>query len=269
MSDQWNLEFLSMGDSKIRGPQAYWNARWNEEVDLGFVTTLATSSSGTRILVNTSPPVETSEVEKGFPAMRYLHDAPRGDLHRTSEQQLERALALRGLTPADIDMVVLTPLELYTTGTLHLFDRATIAISRRGWIHFHTMHEHPHDKRWRKFPQPTLVDLVTSSWDRVLLLDDEHALAPGLRTWWAGSHHRESIAVEFDTVEGVVAVTDAFFYLDNLSSRLPIGLCESLEESELAMKRISATAAHVIPIHEPRVFELYPEGIGRRHPAGD
>lgn len=262
MKDQWTVELLSMGISRLRGPQGYWNSKWEEMVDLAFVTVLATSSDGTRVLVNTSPPEETFEVERLFPKMRYLHDVPRGDLQRTEDQRIERALAVRGLTPQDIDLVVLTPLELYTTGTLHRFTSSQIAISRRGWVHFHTMHEHAHDKRWRKFPKSTLLDLLTDGWDRVRLLDDEQELLPGLRTWWAGAHHRESIAVEFDTSEGVATVTDAFFYLDNLSERLPIGLCESLEESELVMRRIEATADFVIPIHEPKVFELYPEGIG-------
>ncbi len=262
MNDQWKLEFLSMGISKLRGPQGYWNSRWEEEIDLAFVTTLATSPTGTRVLVNTSPAEETSEVERLFPTMRYLHDAPRGDLQRSEAQRIEHALASRNLTPDDIDFVILTPLELYTTGTLHLFTSARIVISRRGWVHFHTMHEHAHDKRWRKFPQSTLINLLTDGWDRVVLLDDEDSVAPGLRTWWAGSHHRESIAVEFDTSEGVVTVTDAFFYLDNLKERLPIGLCESLEESDSAMRRIDATADFVIPIHEPVVFDLYPRGIG-------
>lgn len=259
---EWQVHLLSLGRSKLRGPQGFWNSRWDEMIDLAFISVLAIGPEGQRVLVNTSPPEDTIDVERLFPAMRYLHEAPRGDLVRTPDEHIERALARHDLTPADIDLVILTPLELYTTGTLARFTRAKIAISQRGWFHFHSSHAHPHDKRWRKFPESTLVDLVTTRWDDVVLLDDEHTISPGLRTWWAGAHHRESLAVEFDTRDGVVTVTDAFFYLENLATDMPIGLCESLEESSEAMRRIRATAAHVVPIHDPEVLARHTEGWG-------
>ena len=70
--------------------------------------------------------------------MRYLHDAPQGDLRRESGLQLVTELARLGIAPEDVDYVLLTPLELYTTGTLHLFTTARICMTRRGWTHFHT-----------------------------------------------------------------------------------------------------------------------------------
>lgn len=199
-------------------------------------------------------------VEQDFPTMRYLHDAPRGDLERRPDERIEAALQARGLRPSDVDDVILTPFELYTTGTLRLFDRALIHLSKRGWLHLHSFREHPHDKRWRKFPRETLTYLVTDGWDRVRLLDDEDDIAPGLRTWWAGSHHRESIVVEIDTLVGTVGITDAFFYYANAERGLPMGLCESLEEADAARRRVLQTIDHLVPIHEPAVFDRHPGG---------
>jgi len=256
---EWSVQILDLGRSLIRGPQAFWNDAWDTMVPLAFNAVLARNGERT-VLVNTSPPITTEMVEELFPAMRYLHDAPAGDLVRTPQQQLTGALAAHRLTPDDIDDVVLTPFELYTTGTLHELRRARIHLSRRGWVHLHTVHEHPHDKRWRKFPRPTLVDLVTDSWDRVALLDDEHEILPGLRTWWAGSHHRESIVVEIDTPAGTVAVTDAVFYYANVEDNRLLGLNESMEESLAAVERLKQCADHLVPIHEPLVFDRYPGG---------
>jgi len=255
----WKLQALDLGRSKIRGPQAFWNDAWDQDVELAFVGMLALHDERS-VLVNTSPPDTTEHIRKQFPGLRYLHEAPAGDLVRRPGQHMIDALAAHGLRPEDIDDVILTPLELYTTGTLHLFSNANIWISRRGWVHFHVTHEHPHDKRWRKFPQETLVDLVTSSWDRVHLLDDEAEIAPGLRTWWAGAHHRETMAVEFDTAAGVATVSDAFFYYANVEDGRLLGLNESMEETLAANQRALRTADHLVPIHEPLVFERYRGG---------
>lgn len=256
----WSVTVRSVGESLIRGPEVFWMDAWDEMLPLGFNVTVARRGEHVA-LVNTSPPEPTTIVEQGFPKMRYLHDAPTGDLVRGPDQTMEGALATLGLTPAEVTHVLLTPLELYTTGTLHLFREAEICITRRGWVHFHTTHEHPHDKRWRSFPQPTLVDLVTDSWDRVRLLDDEDEVLAGLRTWWSGGHHRESMVVEIDTAVGVVAVSDTWFTYDNVEGGRMLGLNESFEEVMRCNERTLRTADHLVPIHEPRVFERYPDGV--------
>jgi hypothetical protein len=216
---------------------------------------------GVTAIVNTSPPDSDAYTQEQFPRMRYMLEAPRGDLTRAPDEYIDRALAKVGLAPDDVTHVLLTPLELYTTGTLDKFKRARILMSKRGWIHFHVTHDHPHDSRWRSFPKPTLVDLVTDSWDRVSLLEDEHEVEPGLRTWWSGSHHRESIVVEVDTAVGVVAISDSFFYYDNVEGGRLLGLCENMYEALTCNERVLRTAKHIVPIHEPRVYERYPDGV--------
>ncbi|CAN5494803.1 hypothetical protein BH10ACT3_BH10ACT3_01930 [soil metagenome] len=256
----WSVHVRSVGESLIRGPEVFWMDAWDLMLPLAFNVTVARRGDAV-VLVNTSPPEPTDIVVEGFPHMRYLHDAPAGDLVRSPDQTMAGALASLGLTPADITHVLLTPLELYTTGTLDLFRTAQICITSRGWVHFHTTHDHPHDKRWRSFPQATLVDLVTDSWDRVRLLDDEDEILPGLRTWWSGTHHRESMVVEIDTPVGVVAVSDSFFYYENVEDGRLLGLNESMYEALACNERVLRTADHIVPIHDPKVFDRYPGGV--------
>jgi len=256
----YSVRVLSVGQSLIAGPEVFWMERWGELLPLAFNVTLI-QAEGILALVNTSPPDDTTSLRESFPAARYLHDEPHGDLNRSSEHHMSGALASVGLSPSDITHVILTPLELYTTGTLDKFTSAEICISKRGWIHFHTTHEHPHDSRWRSFPKDVLVDLVTDSWDRVRLLDDEDVIAPGLRTWWSGAHHRESIVVECDTAEGIVAISDSFFYYENVEDGKILGLCENMYEAMACYERVLATAQHIVPIHDPLVFDRYPGGV--------
>lgn len=254
------VRVLSVGESRIRGPEVFWMSHWDEELPLAFNVTLI-EGAGIIALVNTSPPDDDEPVRREFPGMRYLHDEPAGDLRRNADQTMEGALALVGLRPDDVTHVMLTPLELYTTGSLDKFRHAQICLSRRGWIHFHTTHQHPHDSRWRSFPRRVLVDLVTDSWDRVRLLEDEDEIAPGLRAWWSGAHHRESMVFEIETDEGVVAVSDSFFYYENVENGELLGLCENIYEALACNERVLRNASHIVPVHDPKVFHRYPGGI--------
>lgn len=107
-----------------------------------------------------------------------------------------------------------------------LFPSAHICLSKRGWVHYHTTHDHPHDDRWYCIPRDVLTYMCCDAWDRVRLLDDSEEIAPGLRTWRAGSHHRSTLAVEVEAPSGVVVITDAFFYKRNLDDNVPIGTGE-------------------------------------------
>ena len=260
MNQDYAVRVLSVGESLIRGPEIFWMRNWDDMLPLAFNVTLV-QGHGITALVNTSPPDTDAYCREHFPSMKYLIDAPDGDLVRRPEQSMTGALAAVGLKPDDITHVFLTPLELYTTGTLDKFTRAQICIAKRGWVHFHTTHEHPHDVRWRSFLQPTLVELVTGSWDRVRLLEDEDEVAPGLRAWWSGAHHRESIVVEIDTAVGTVAVSDSFFYYENVEDGRMLGLCENMYEALECNARVLRTAAHIVPIHDPKVFDRYPGGV--------
>lgn len=257
---KYAVRVLSGGTSLIRGPEVFWMSAWDEMVPLAFNMTLAVGGD-TVALINTAPPDDTTFIQEQFPRMRYLHDAPHGDLVRGPQHLMLGALEAVGLTPDDVTHVLLTPLELYTTGTLHLFRKAEICLTKRGWVHFHVTHDHFHDIRWRSFPQATLVDLVTDSWDRVRLLDDEDSIAPGIRTWWSGAHHRESMVVEIDTEAGTVAVSDSFFYYENVEEGRMLGLCENMYEALACNERVLSIADHIVPIHDPKVFERYPGGV--------
>lgn len=89
---------------------------------------------------------------------------------------------------------------------------------------------------------------MTHWWDRVSLLEDEHEVAPGLRTWHSGVHHRSSIVVAVDTLASVVAISDSLFVYENIEGGVPLGLSESFEEMFTTDARVLRSAAHVVPL---------------------
>jgi hypothetical protein len=258
---QYTVRSLGIGTFEEPGYAVFWQRNEPEWVTLRLQLILI-EGGGIRALVNTALPDDLSALHAEYPAMMWASEGTRGAIVRTPEELQRAALAAAGVTPEDITHVILTPIVRYTTDTLADFPNAMIAMSRRGWVHFQTTHRHPHDSRGA-FARDTLVHLVTDWWDRVRLLEDEDEVAPGLRTWFSGVHHRSTMVVEADTAEGVVAISDSFFVYENIEGEdwHPLGLNESFEEMFVTNARVLRTARHIVPLYDPRVFERYPGGF--------
>jgi len=251
----YQVSMLSMGRGDVPGPEAYWMSRWDEWIGLRFQVALI-RGDGVTALVNTGPAADLGPMNEKWTQVL----GPRAVLRREPGEYIVDALAAHGVTPAEVTHVLLTPLQLYTVSNVPLFGNAQICLTERGWQHFHRTHRHPHDDRATSIPDDILVHLVTEAWPRVRLLADEDTVAPGLRTWFSGGHHRASMVVEVDTASGPAAISDTYFLLDNVTSDRPIGISESMAECLATYDRVRRTAAHVLPLYDPANFDRYPDG---------
>jgi hypothetical protein len=250
------VRFLEMGRMEVPGPQVFWMDAWDEWLTLAF-NVLLIEGDGVCALVNTGPPDDLE------PWRRHVQSVlgERARFERADDQHLLRQLERIGVAPEAITHVIVTPFTLYSTSGIPWFSNAQICLSRTGWLHFHSTHDHPHDVRWATFSRAILSHLVIDAWDRVRLLDDEDEVVPGLRTWWAGTHHRASLAVEIDTPAGLAVASDAFFYRENVTENRPLGIGESMAEGLACYERVRRMADHVLPLNDPRLFELYAHGV--------
>jgi glyoxylase-like metal-dependent hydrolase (beta-lactamase superfamily II) len=240
----------------VPGSELFWMSEFGEWYTLYFQMVLL-QAPGMTVLVNTGPPEDLKPINDLWVAGL----GPRAEMLRRPEERVVRALANVGVRPEDVTHVILTPFQLYTTGNVSLFDNAQVCMSKRGWIHYHTTHDHPHDVRWNSISRELLVKLVTDAWDQVRLLEDEDEVAPGLRTWWTGGHHRASLAVEVDSNVGVVVISDSFFYYENVENNRMLGISENMYEALTAYERARRVAAHLVPLYDPKVFARYPDGV--------
>lgn len=255
----FSVRSLSVGTVEVPGPELYWMSDFDKWYALELQVVLI-QGPGITALVNTGPPADLTPINE----MWIAGLGPRGELKRTPEQGIEAALATAGVTPSDITHVVVTPFQLYSTGNIPLFDQAQICVSKRGWVHYHTTHEHPHDSRWHSIARDVLVHMVTDAWDRVRLLEDEDEIVPGIRTWFSGTHHRASVAVEVDSNDGVVCISDSFFTYQNVEGNRVLGITENMYEALACYDRARTAAQHFIPLYDPEVFQRYPDGIVSR-----
>jgi len=251
----FSLQMLPVGNSEVPGPELFWMSEWDRWFPLVFQVGLI-QGSGVTALVNTGPAQDLEPMNSGWAS--FLGDRAR--MKRQDGQFILDQLAAKGIQPSDITHVILTPLQLYSVSNVLAFPNAEICISKRGWMHFNTTHQHPHDNRDTSIPPEILKHLVTDAWDRVRLLDDEDTIVDGIRTWWSGGHHRASIAVEVSTAKGTAVLSDSFFYLDNVYKDHPIGISENIYECLAAHQRARG-ADIILPLYDPTNFDRFPDGV--------
>ncbi|HTJ28929.1 MAG TPA: hypothetical protein VL346_00420 [Acidobacteriaceae bacterium] len=254
----YSIQALNAGSFWVPGPEVYWMEAWNQREEMNALIYLI-RGGGQNILINTGPPRDLTEMNK---AWLDFFGYPEAQIARTEDQLPENLLRAHGLTPDDITMVLVTPLQAYATANIPLFRNATIGISRKGWIEdFQAPYYHLHVPRHLRVPPDVNHYLQNEGWSKLRLLADEEEVLPGIRVFWAGVHHRSSMAVVIDTDKGKVILTDAFFKYGNLEQGRYLGVMESMMEADATWARIRKEADIAASIYDPEVFRRHPGGI--------
>jgi hypothetical protein len=254
----YSVQLIRVGEAEVRGPEAFWMARWDEWVGLTFYCILL-QGGGRTILLNTGPPTDLTDLNRVWAG--YQGDE-RAAMRVRPEDRMPEALKAYGVTPAEVDTVVLSPLSAYTTGNLELFTSATIAFSRAGWIGFMAPPRaaDPTAERETTIPGSILKRLVTDWWPRVRLLEDEDEIANGVTCFRAGVHQAGTLAVRISTEVGTVIYSDAAYRRGNVERRHPIGIVRCLEEAQASYERIAREADLFLPGFETELFDEFPDG---------
>lgn len=254
----YEVQVLKVGECEVAGPEVFWMSGWNTWEKLFFYM-IVIRGGGKTAVINTGAPQDlTSLNERWREAF-----GERGTLKRTEDERPQNALAKIGLLPGDIDLVLITPLQSYATANIPLFGGAQICLSRRGWIEdFHAEKFPMHVPREHRLPPDVLDYLMNEGNSKLRLLEDEDEILPGLRCFWAGVHHRSSMAYAIDTRQGKVIVSDCFFKYGNIEPEhfAPLGIQESMEECYRTYARVKREADIIIPLYEPEVLNRFPDG---------
>lgn len=254
----YSVQAFNGGTFWVPGPEVYWMQRWNTREEMNALIYLV-RGGGHNILINTGPPEDLTEINA---AWLNFFDYPEAQIVRAEQQRPQNILKSQGLTPDDIDTVIVTPLQAYATANIHLFRKARICISRKGWIEdFQAPYYHLHVPRHLRIPPQVNHYLQNEGWEKVHLLDDEEEIFEGLRVFWAGVHHRSSIAVCIETSKGTVVITDSFFKYGNIEEGHYLGVMESMMEADCTWARIRREAKIFASIYDPEVFHRHPSGV--------
>jgi glyoxylase-like metal-dependent hydrolase (beta-lactamase superfamily II) len=247
----------------VPGPEVFWMGRFGEWLPLDINVGLALNGTRT-VLINTGPPLDlVAQMNQVW----HEELGPPSCLEPVHPDAIKGVLREWDIGPEDVTDVVLTPLQAYAVGGVDQFPQADIWISRRGWVDL--LAPPRFDPRRRMaVPDRLLRYLLEDAWfeRRVHLLADEDEIADGVRVWWAGTHHRSSIAIEIAGADGLVTFTDTVFYYENLETDWPLGIQESMEECHETYARLRKSGARVVSTYDPSTLDRYPGG--RISPAG-
>ena len=249
---------FNRGTFWVPGPEVYWMEAWNQREEMNALIYLV-RGGGQNILINTGPPRDLTIINQ---AWLEFFGYPEAQIVRNESQLPHNILRAQGLTADDISLVLVTPLQAYATANIHLFRKATIGISRRGWIEdFQAPFYHLHVPRHLRVPPDVNHYLQNEGWEKLRLLADEEEVLPGIRVFWAGVHHRSSMAIAIDTEKGTVIISDCFFKYGNIEHGRYLGVMESMIEADATWARIRKEADVFASIYDPEVFVRHADGI--------
>ncbi|GHC78226.1 N-acyl homoserine lactonase family protein [Limoniibacter endophyticus] len=113
------------------------------------------------------------------------------------------------------------------------------------------------------FEEEDVVSMVRNVFaGRVEFYDGEAQIAPGISVHRVGGHSRGLQVVRVDTERGpVVLASDASHYYEHIEQNRAFSVFENLSdlmEGYRTVKRLAPSMQHIVPGHDPKVFERYP-----------
>jgi glyoxylase-like metal-dependent hydrolase (beta-lactamase superfamily II) len=184
------------------------------------------------------------------------------------EWSIEDQLRGHGLTPADVDTVILTHLHYDHAGGVERLPAARFVVQRTELMAAAAPigpAELEIGSRDMFFDRRDVAVLVDDLWDRVQLLEGDRELFPGIHcVLYPDSHTPGSQCVYVETEDGVVGlVGDMVRKVElNVKKGVPPGLFYDLEQMRRAIEDIERRADFIYPAHDPELSpatELEPE----------
>lgn len=253
----YSVKIIPTAEIEVPFPEVYWMEAFHDWTKLRFQVSIIKSDEKI-ILLNTGFPDDVSGIAKAW--KDFLGE--RAILHRPDSGMITAILGKENIKPEDVTHVIITPIQLYATGNLHLFKNAKICFSRKGWIEDIIAPVYPHHvPRQGCISDEHLQWLMCENNANLVLMDDEDEILPGLTCRWIGVHHRSSMLVEVNTMSGVVGISDCAFHYSNVEDSRPLGIAESIIEAHAAYKYIREHIKIFIPLYDPLVQERHADGI--------
>lgn len=172
------------------------------------------------------------------------------------------ALALLGLSPEDIQDVVLTHLHYDHAGNIDLLPNARFHVQDEevdyacGRHMCHGLFRHAYDVE-------DVVSLVRRVYaDRVQFHQGREVLAPGVELIKIGGHTKGLQSLRVHTARGwVVLASDASHFYENMERPSPFPIVFHVGDmvaGYATLRAAAASAQHIIPGHDPLVRARYP-----------
>ena len=172
------------------------------------------------------------------------------------------ALALLGVSAADVDDVIITHLHYDHVGNFDRFPKARFHLQETE-LAFATGKYMRHPFLSHAFEVEDVVGMVRLNYrGRVVFHNGDTELAPGLRLHLAGGHSAGLQFVSVHTERGwLVLASDVTHYYEHMESGRPFTTTFHVGDTLEGYSRLRAIAPspdHIVPGRDPLVMQLYP-----------
>jgi glyoxylase-like metal-dependent hydrolase (beta-lactamase superfamily II) len=182
-------------------------------------------------------------------------DAPR---RVGPEHSLAAQLAPYGVEPADVGLVVLTHLHADHTGRADQFPNARLLV-QRSELQYAVAPLPPQ----YMYDRSDVAKLVDPLWGQLELLDGDCEIAPGVHCVLTGGHSLGHQMLYVDLPSGTAIITGDNICIAEpaIEQGLPTGYVVDMADALAAVERVRRDATHVLPGHDRKVFDSYPNGV--------
>ena len=181
---------------------------------------------------------------------------------RSIEIDPSEALNRIGIDGSTIDTVIISHLHYDHAGTLDRFPAARFHVQEAEVV-YATGPCMCEDALRRAYNADHVCNFVRKIYSgRVEFYNGDGEIAPGITVYRVGGHTKGLQCVRVATQSGhVVLASDATHLYENFERRKPfsitVDVAESLRSYTL-LEKLATSRAHIIPGHDPLVFERYP-----------
>lgn len=228
-----------------------------QTVDKGVMTYLTDMGREIQIPVTVAliQGPQTILVDTSFLSVERTWQIRRRKIARAASQEVAAALASVGVRPDEVAIVIHTHLHYDHAGNNRLFPTARFLVQREELRYALA----PTSFDATAYFAPGLgitPDYLGTKFD---LLDGDAQVAEGVRVIGTPGHTPGHQSVLVDTAGGRYCIAgDAVMQFENLERRIPPGIHTSMIDCMASLERIAREAAHVLPAHEPRLFQRLP-----------
>ncbi|MFD1696463.1 N-acyl homoserine lactonase family protein [Roseibium aestuarii] len=164
--------------------------------------------------------------------------------HFTTRRLLLAALAQRGLTPADFEMVILSHAHFDHCLNIDLFPQAQVILSQDEWDYIQG--PFPDDPA----TPPYVADILRKT--RLELIEGEVELLPGVTAFPTPGHSPGHMSLDLRTAEGpVILAADALKTAREALSGIPDMEIDPLKRAGASLRKVLDRGRFIVPGHFP------------------
>lgn len=175
---------------------------------------------------------------------------------KSREEEIETALARKGLKPDDIDIIALTHLHFDHIGNNELFRKARFVL-QRDEVPFLVS-----PPPFATFYYREWQHKLTSISDRLDIIEGRHRLSKHVELVKVGGHAAGQMVVLVDTAIGKVCIASDFYYnYTNIEKSWPMGPLWNVQQWIDNDRWIKANTDLILPNHDFALFERFPSMV--------